>query len=88
MSHEWILFFEYLSNKLTSGHFDICPHVNLNFPGAKIWFLSSNANVCVPTCRDYELSFWNQSWNLSPVSLQLSALEQLNLTFHSFSFFN
>lgn len=34
-----------LSYKLTSGHSGICPLVNLNFPCAKIWFLSSNANI-------------------------------------------
>lgn len=34
-----------LSYKLTSKHSDVCPLVNLNFPCAKIWFLSSNANI-------------------------------------------
>lgn len=34
-----------LSYKFTSGHSDICPLIHLNFPCAKIWFPSSNANI-------------------------------------------
>lgn len=45
MSHEWMSPFEYFVIQIDFLTFGVCPLVNLNFSCAKIWFLSSNANI-------------------------------------------